>query len=296
MYIYVFICVTIYRNKLQIIIYIKNNLKLYYDILIYNNHIMNCQNMIQLKQAYELNPINLENESPERLAVREFVQNQSIYRYGMPIAEHILNAIVNGFFIFNLRKDKNMVKSKDELLKYIADENVSLEERLYFRDIFLYNQRPRFLSFNEHEYIRACGTLDGFFENPDDESDYESDEEYVKPIDTRPTDTPVFGFTRPATNACSTPTTERRPSGFVAPTLLSDELATFLGKPVGTMMARTDVSKLINTYIQTHGLQDVQNGRIINPDAKLRKLLRLNHGDELTYFNLQRYMKHHFSR
>jgi hypothetical protein len=45
----------------------------------------------------------------------------------MPIAEHILNAIVNGFFIFNLRKDKNMVKSKDELLKYIADENEEWE-------------------------------------------------------------------------------------------------------------------------------------------------------------------------
>jgi chromatin remodeling complex protein RSC6 len=62
------------------------------------------------------------------------------------------------------------------------------------------------------------------------------------------------------------------------------------------MMARTDVSKLINTYIRVHGLQDVQNGRKINPDEKLRKLLRLNHGDELTYFNLQKYMKHHFSR
>jgi hypothetical protein len=252
--------------------------------------------MMQLKQDYESNPINLENESPERLAVREFVQNQSIYRYGMPIAEHILNAIVNGFFIFNLRKDKNMVKSKDELLKYIADENVSLEERLYFRDIFLYNQRPRFLTFDEHEYIRACGTLDGFVEIRDEESDYESDEEDIQPINTRPAETQVFGFTRPSIDTRSTPTTERRPSGFVAPTLLSDELATFLGKPVGTMMARTDVSKLINKYIADNRLQDLQNGRIINPDAKLRKLLRLNNGDELTYFNLQKYMKHHFSR
>jgi len=257
---------------------------------------MNCQTMMQLKQDYESNPINLENESPERLAVREFVQNQSIYRYGMPIAEHILNAIVNGFFIFNLRKDKNMVKSKDELLKYIADENVSLEERLYFRDIFLYNQRPRFLTFDEHEYIRACGTLDGFVEIRDEESDYESDEEDIQPINTRPAETQVFGFTRPSIDTRSTPTTERRPSGFVAPTLLSDELATFLGKPVGTMMARTDVSKLINKYIADNRLQDLQNGRIINPDAKLRKLLRLNNGDELTYFNLQKYMKHHFSR
>ena len=257
---------------------------------------MNCQTMIQLKQAYESNPINLENESPERLAVREFVQNQTTHTYGMPIAEHISNAIVNGFFIFNLRKDKNMVKSKTELLNYIADENVSLEERLYFRDIFLYNQRPRFLTYDEHEYIRACGTLDGFFEIRDEESDYESDEEDIQPINTIPAETQVFGFTRPSIDTRSTPTTERRPSGFVAPTLLSDELATFLGKPVGTMMARTDVSKLINKYIADNRLQDLQNGRIINPDAKLRKLLRLPNGEELTYFNLQKYMKHHFSR
>jgi hypothetical protein len=258
--------------------------------------------MLQLKQEYESNPINLENESPERLAVREFVQNQSIYRYGMPIAEYILNSIVNGFFLFNLRKDKYMLKSKDELLKYIADENVSLEERLYFRDIFLYIQRPKYLSFNEHEYIRACGNLDGFFENPDDESDYESDEEDIQPINARPADTQVFEFTRSFAsarsfaNARTPPTTERRPSGFVVPSHISDELAVFLGKPVGTMMARTEVSKLINTYIRVHGLQDSQNGRVINPDAKLIKLLRLNHGDELTYFNLQKYMKSHFSR
>lgn len=142
---------------------------------------MNCQTMIQLKQNYESNPINLENESPERIAVREFVRNQSMHTFGMPIADYILNAITDGFVLFNLRSNKNMLKSKDELLKYIADENVELEERLYFRDIFLYNQRPRFLTFDEHEYIRACGNLDGFFERHDEESDYESDEEDIQP-------------------------------------------------------------------------------------------------------------------
>ena len=88
--------------------------------------------------------------------------------------------------------------------------------------------------------------------------------------------------------------THRRPSGFIAPTKISDELATFLGKPVGTEMARTDVSRLINGYIRVSNLQDPQNGRKINPDAKLRSLLRIGQNDELTYFNLQKYMKHHF--
>jgi chromatin remodeling complex protein RSC6 len=89
-------------------------------------------------------------------------------------------------------------------------------------------------------------------------------------------------------------TGNRKPSGFVKPTRISDELAQFLGKTVGTEMARTDVSKEINTYIQANGLQDKQNGRVIHPDEKLTKLLKVTKDDELTYFNLQRYMKHHF--
>jgi hypothetical protein len=89
---------------------------------------------------------------------------------------------------------------------------------------------------------------------------------------------------------------DRRPSGFVVPTLISDQLAEFLGKPAGTKLARTEVSKLINTYIMDNKLQDPQNGRVINPDSKLRSLLNVGKNDELTYFNLQKYMKPHFYR
>jgi chromatin remodeling complex protein RSC6 len=86
----------------------------------------------------------------------------------------------------------------------------------------------------------------------------------------------------------------RAPSGFVKPTRISDELAKFLGKTSGTEMARTEVSKEINAYINQHKLKDEKNGRIIHPDSKLSVLLNIKKGDELTYFNLQRYMKHHF--
>ena len=86
----------------------------------------------------------------------------------------------------------------------------------------------------------------------------------------------------------------RQPSGFVKPTKISDELATFLGKELGIEMARTDVSKEINGYIRSNSLQDKDNGRKIIPDAKLGALLKIKDGDELTYFNLQRFMKHHF--
>ena len=88
----------------------------------------------------------------------------------------------------------------------------------------------------------------------------------------------------------------RAPSGFVKPTKISDELATFLGKDKGTEMARTEVTRDINKYIRTHSLQDKENGRKINPDAKLASLLKLKKTDELTYFNLQRYMSPHFAK
>jgi len=88
----------------------------------------------------------------------------------------------------------------------------------------------------------------------------------------------------------------RAPSGFVKPTKISDELAKFLEKPIGSEMARTDVTREINIYIRKHNLQDKENGRKINPDAKLQTLLKLKKTDELTYFNLQRYMSPHFSK
>jgi len=91
-------------------------------------------------------------------------------------------------------------------------------------------------------------------------------------------------------------TSNRAPSGFVKPTLISSELATFLGKPNGTEMARTEVTREINKYIRSHDLQDKANGRKINPDDKLRSLLKLKKSDELTYFNLQRYMSPHFAK
>jgi chromatin remodeling complex protein RSC6 len=88
----------------------------------------------------------------------------------------------------------------------------------------------------------------------------------------------------------------RAPSGFVKPTKITAELADFLGKEHGTLMARTEVTKQMTEYIRTHSLQDKKNGRLILPDAKLRKLLKLTDKDSLTYFNLQKYMSPHFEK
>ncbi len=85
-------------------------------------------------------------------------------------------------------------------------------------------------------------------------------------------------------------------SGFAKPSKLSDELCDFLKVDRGTEMARTAVTKLITNYIKTNNLNDKTNKRKIIPDAPLQKLLNYKAaaGDELTYFNLQRYMKHQF--
>ena len=88
----------------------------------------------------------------------------------------------------------------------------------------------------------------------------------------------------------------RSPSGFVKPTRISEELAAFLKKDKNTEMARTEVTREINNYIREHKLQDPKNGRHILADSKLRKLLKLKTSDELTYFNLQRYMSPHFAK
>jgi upstream activation factor subunit UAF30 len=88
----------------------------------------------------------------------------------------------------------------------------------------------------------------------------------------------------------------RSPSGFVKPTKISDELANFLGKDKGSEMARTEVTREINAYIRENKLQDKDNGRVIRADKKLSSLLKLQTSDELTYFNLQKYMSPHFAK
>ena len=90
--------------------------------------------------------------------------------------------------------------------------------------------------------------------------------------------------------------TDRPASGFVKPTLISNELASFLKVPSGTEMARTEVTKTLHAYIQQHHLKNKDNGRIIEADGPLSKLLKLKKDEQLTYFNLQKYMTPHFAK
>lgn len=91
-------------------------------------------------------------------------------------------------------------------------------------------------------------------------------------------------------------TSQNKMSGFEKPTPISDELAKFVGEPVGSLLARTAVSKKIHEYVKNNNLQNPANRRIIHPDAKLKKLLNTTGKDELSYFNLQKYLKVHFKK
>lgn len=89
-------------------------------------------------------------------------------------------------------------------------------------------------------------------------------------------------------------TTKRNPSGFAKPAKLSDELCDFLSLPRGSQEARTNVTRMINEYIKKNNLQDSKDKRNIIADAALKKIMNLQEGDVLSYFNLQKYIKHHF--
>ena len=84
-------------------------------------------------------------------------------------------------------------------------------------------------------------------------------------------------------------------SGIAKPGFISPELCDFLGVSKGTEMARTEVIKYVNKYIKEQKLQDQNNKKVIVPDAKLQTLLQSNSTDEITYFNLQTYMKPHYA-
>jgi hypothetical protein len=83
----------------------------------------------------------------------------------------------------------------------------------------------------------------------------------------------------------------RTPSIFERPVQVTDELCAFLSKPKGTLMSRSEVTKGVNNYVKEH---ELKNKHDIKPDAALKKLLTIPDGDQLTYFNLQRYLNRHY--
>jgi chromatin remodeling complex protein RSC6 len=75
---------------------------------------------------------------------------------------------------------------------------------------------------------------------------------------------------------------------------ITDELASFMGLPAKSQKSQTDVTKFVATYVKSHNCFDPSFKRRILPDAKLGKLLRVKDGQEVTYLNLQSFLKVHF--
>ncbi len=79
---------------------------------------------------------------------------------------------------------------------------------------------------------------------------------------------------------------------FTRPNKITDELCVFLGKPKGTELARSEVTKAVIAYCKSKSLMEGQN--IKNTDPALRKLLRLTETSTLTILNLQTFLKQHY--
>jgi chromatin remodeling complex protein RSC6 len=86
----------------------------------------------------------------------------------------------------------------------------------------------------------------------------------------------------------------RLPSGFAKPSKVTKELCEFMNKSEGTEIARTEVTRALVAYIKENKLENNTNSKIISPDDKLKILLGLDDSQELTYFNIQKYMNKHF--
>jgi chromatin remodeling complex protein RSC6 len=86
----------------------------------------------------------------------------------------------------------------------------------------------------------------------------------------------------------------RQPSGFAKPCKVTKELCEFMNESEGTEIARTAVTKALISYVKENKLYCSNNGKFISPDNKLKTLLGIEDGQQLTYFNIQKYMNKHF--
>ena len=86
----------------------------------------------------------------------------------------------------------------------------------------------------------------------------------------------------------------KNPSGFARPTKVTKELCEFMNKSEGTEIARTEVTRALVNYIKSNKLENESNNKIITPDLKLKFLLGIEDGQEVTYFNIQKFMNKHF--
>ena len=85
-------------------------------------------------------------------------------------------------------------------------------------------------------------------------------------------------------------------SGFMKPVPISEEMIKFTGWEADAPKSRVDVTKFICNYIKENDLQKPEDRRVILPDSKLKKILKHQDGENLTYYSLQKKIQHHFTK
>lgn len=83
---------------------------------------------------------------------------------------------------------------------------------------------------------------------------------------------------------------QRKITGFCVKEPLSAELCVFMQLEPQSTSSRTTVSSFIMNYIRTQKLQDTTEPKNIKADASLQSLFKLRDEDQLTYFNIQKYI------
>jgi hypothetical protein len=89
-------------------------------------------------------------------------------------------------------------------------------------------------------------------------------------------------------------------TGFAMPTYLTDEMYDFLNENTelklekGQKVHRIAVTRMLNKYIKDKGLRKEDDKRYFVPNTTLHRIFRSTENDEVSYFNLQKYIKHHF--
>jgi len=86
----------------------------------------------------------------------------------------------------------------------------------------------------------------------------------------------------------------RANNAFLKEKPLSPELCSFMGIASGSKRSQTQVTKFVSEYVKSHNCFDPSFKRRIIPNAALAKLLRVDDKTEVTYLNLQKYLKVHF--
>ena len=93
------------------------------------------------------------------------------------------------------------------------------------------------------------------------------------------------------------PNAPKKVTAITRPVKILPELSEFIGKPVGELVPRQEVTKLMNQYVKEHDLQNPENRREIifvgEPGEKLKKLLR-DPDQPVTFFNIHRYLSPYF--